>query len=703
MADFLLELFSEEIPAGLQSRAVQDLERLILQGFGAEDLTWGEVSSFATPRRLSLIVKEVPSNSPDFREERKGPRLGAPEKAISGFLKSVGLQSLEQCKIGSDKKGEYYVATIERPGKTAQEIIKQLVPDVVRKFPWSKSMRWGDGSLRWVRPLHRIVCLFDDEVVSFEVDGISSGNETLGHRFLAPERIVIDKIDEYKSKLEAAFVMLNANTRQEAIIEQAKKLANSEKLNLVEDQGLLSETCGLVEWPMVLLGIFDEDYLAVPPEVLITSMKKHQKCFSLVDRKNDKLANRFLLVSNLIAADGGEAVVHGNERVIRARLADARFFWDQDRRKPLEDQTEKLDGVIFHEKLGRQSERVSRIVKLARVLATYIDAELEVVTRAAKLCKADLVSEIVGEFPDLQGLMGYYLALEQGESEEIAFAIGEHYKPAGPNDDIPERPVSTIVALADKLDTIAGFWAIDEKPTGSKDPYALRRAALGIIRLVLENEIRLPLRSVFDKAIDNYRDVSGASDLLRKMDDRKLAELTKDLLSFFAERLKIYLRDKGVRHDVIEAVITAGDREDLLMIVKRIRAVEECLVTSDGINLIAGIKRAENILKIEEKKDNRSYDGSIEPQLLKEMDEKLLYAAINRVAEDTRKAVQNEDFKSAMQSLSELRDPVDSFFEHVIVNTDDPSIRENRLNLLSAVRSIAGDIADYSVIMGGER
>lgn len=726
-SEFLLELFSEEIPAGLQGWGVRELEKLIVKGMKDAGLKHGEtITSHYGPRRLTLVIKDVGDKSPDISDERKGPRVGAPEKALAGFLRGAGLDNIEQCEIQSNKKGEFYVAKIEKPGRPAAEILSEVVKDTIFNMPWPKSMRWGTGKLRWVRPLHSILCLLDGKTVDLEVEGIKSSNTTKGHRFMAPKALTVRSSVDYQAKLGEAKVMTLAFLRQEYILSEAQKLAKKAKLELVKDAALLAETAGLVEWPTVLMGDFDESFLDVPPEVLITSMKKHQKCFSLRDPKTSKLANKFLLVSNMIAADKGKAITNGNERVIRARLSDAKFFWDQDRKIKLEDMADKLDDIIFHDKLGSQGERVQRIAALARELALIVGADPDEAERAAKLCKADLVSEMVGEFANLQGLMGRYYAEQQGESPAVAAACEEHYRPQGPSDAIPTEPVSIAVALADKLDILTGFWAIDEKPTGSKDPFALRRAALGVIRIVLENGICLNLHPritgkllskdsrytkdgygggvstetflefVLSLSGGGYGDGAGNLEAVKEHS----SEIANDLLSFFADRLKVYLKDKGARHDLIDAVFSLGDQDDLLMIVKRVEALGSFLETDDGTNLLAGIKRAANILRIEEKKDKKSYQQAPDKGLLSDKAEKDLFVAIEKMDKATSKALESEDFIGAMSHLAKLRTPVDRFFDDVIVNADDPAVRENRLKLLGQIREATMKVADFSKIEG---
>ncbi len=699
MAELLLELFSEEIPARMQTRAREDLARLLGDKLKAAGLDFTEIKSFATPRRLTAVVDGLPKRSPDISEERKGPRVGAPEQAIAGFLKAAGLNSVDQAEVREDKKGSFYVAMLEKPGRDAAEVIAEIVPEIVRNFPWAKSMRWGSGKLRWVRPLHAILCVLDGKVVEFEVDGIVSGNRTRGHRFMAPKPFAVKSFKDYAAKLREAFVILDADERAEIISKTAHKLAEKQGLTLVEDEALLAENAGLTEWPVPLMGTFDEDFLSVPPEVLATSMKAHQKCFSL--KKGDDLANRFMLVANLKADDRGKAITAGNERVIAARLADAKFFYDQDRKSSLEDWVPKLKEITFHEKLGTQYDRVQRIFHLAREIAPLVGADPDLAERAAILAKADLVSDMVGEFPELQGVMGQYYALDQKENAAVAAAIAAHYKPVGPTDEVPREPIAIAVALADKLDTLVGFWAIDEKPTGSKDPYALRRAALGVIRIVLENSLRIKLAGVLNLHGDRIDESTpGAKVVTSKLlNGRRVRTEALELLDFFADRLKFYLRDQGARHDLVDAVFALGG-DDLLMIVARVEALGRFLDTEDGEHLLAGVKRATNILRIEEKKDGKSFDEPPDPALLDQPQEKALAKAVDEVETAAAKAVADEDFEAAMSQMAKLRAPVDAFFDNVTVNADDPKLRENRLRLLNRIRATTMTVADFSKIAG---
>jgi glycyl-tRNA synthetase beta chain len=742
MAELLLELFSEEIPARMQARAAEDLKRLVTEGLKAQGLGVGEAEAYATPRRLSLVVKDVPVKSPAVSEERKGPRVGAPEQALAGFLKAAGLKSIKDAEIAKDeKKGDYYVARLEKPGRAAKEIIAEVVPAVAAKFPWPKSMRWGTGKTTWVRPLHSIVCLLDGKVMPFEIEGVEAGDTTRGHRFHGNEPFAVKGALDYAERLETHKVILDAKARSALISSQAHALAKEHKLALVEDEALLAENAGLTEWPTVLMGSFDEAFLAVPAECLMLSMKQHQKCFSLKHPRTGKLANRFLLVTNLVAEDGGKEIIAGNEKVIRARLSDAKFFWEQDLKKPLDEMAVALGGITFHEKLGSQKERVERVAELAFQIAGAVDANPEDARRAAQLAKADLVSGMVGEFPELQGLMGRYYAEVAKAKPEIARAIELHYKPKGPTDSVPKAAdgdaVAIAVALADKLDTLVGFWAIGEKPTGSGDPYQLRRAALGVIRIVLENDLRLPLFLALAQPFSRVRkmmhsrefaaqeeavevlyrvgfDAGGIErmkeEAFRKKAQQILADLPEiirqdrerciDLLAFFADRLKVHLRDKGARHDLIDAVFSLGGQDDLALIVKRVEALGEFLKSDDGANLLTGVRRAINIVRDEEKKDKKSHAGAADPALLREPQEKTLHAAIQKVKKDTAAAINVENFAGAMRALAELRAPVDAFFDKVTVNADDAKLRANRLALLSEIRAATLNVADFSKIAG---
>ena len=706
MPDLLLELRSEEIPARMQRKAAGDLKKMLTDGLVDAGLTYEAATEYWTPRRLALDIRNLTARSKDVREEIKGPSTSAPEQAIQGFLRKAGLASIAEAHVHSDpKKGDFYVAHLVKPGRAAEEVIAELVPSIIRNFPWPKSMRWGvasaqAGAMRWVRPLQSIVCTSGPEteepvVVDFEVEGIRSGNVTYGHRFHAPGEIVVRRFDDYVAKLEAAKVVLDAERRKRIILDDAKNLAFARGLELVEDEGLLEEVSGLVEWPVVLMGEFEEAFLDIPAEVIRLTIRANQKCFvTRPQGATEGLSNHFLLTSNIEASDGGTEIAHGNGKVVRARLSDAVHFWKTDQAdlpdleglkpsaekfgldlaKPLDQRMARLDhlNVTFHAKLGSQGERVARITKLARELAPTVGADPELAARAAVLAKADLQTEVVGEFPELQGAMGRKYALLQGENPSVAAALEEHYRPQGPSDVVPTDPVSVAVALADKLDTLTGFWAIDEKPTGSKDPYALRRAALGVIRIIVENGVRLHLLDA----------TNGDA----------------DLLSFFHDRLKVYLRDKGARHDLIDAVITPQD-DDLLLIVSRVAALGIFLDSEDGKNLLAGTKRAANILAAEEKKGT-VVAAEANPDLFREEAERALFTAINHAESEAAKAVALQDFAGAMQALSVLRAPVDAFFEAVLVNDDDAAVRANRLALLARIRSATGQVADFSKIAG---
>lgn len=717
MPDLLLELRSEEIPARMQRKAAGDLKKLVTDALVERGLTYEGAREYWTPRRLTLDIRGLNARSADVREEKKGPRTDANEKAIEGFLRGAGLNDISEAQVVSDpKKGDFYIAIINKPGRPAEEIIAEVMPGIIRSFPWPKSMRSGPASmpkgssyagiegkgsesLRWVRPLQSIVCLFGPEhdetqVIPFAIDGIVAGNVTYGHRFHAPGPITVRRFEDYVSSLEKAKVILDAERRKDIILHDAKDLAFANGLELVEDEGLLEEVSGLVEWPQVLMGTFEEDYLQIPAEIIRLTIKTNQKCFVTRNQGAEEgLSNRFILISNIEASDGGKEIIHGNGKVVRARLSDARHFWNRDQgdlpdletlndsaakfgldlKKPLDQRMAKLDAlnVTFHAKLGTQGERVARIRELAKALAPVVGADADLVDRAVVLAKADLRTEAVGEFPELQGLMGRKYATLQGENESVAAAIEDHYKPQGPSDRLPADKVAITVALADKLDTLVGFWAIDEKPTGSKDPFALRRAALGVVRILLEKNVRLPLLSV-------------AKD--------------PDLLSFFHDRLKVYLRDLGARYDLIDAVLTP-ESDDLLMIARRVEALTAFITGEDGRNLLAGAKRATQLLAAEEKKGTVVADG-VSEELLKLEAEKALYAAIKTASADAAKAVAGEDFRSAMQALSTLRAPVDKFFEDVLVNDEDGAIRANRLALLKAIREATGTVADFSKITG---
>ncbi|MBB6261810.1 glycyl-tRNA synthetase beta chain [Paenochrobactrum gallinarii] len=723
MPDLLLELFSEEIPARMQRKAAGDFKKLITDGLVDAGLTYEAATSYWTPRRLALDIRGLTVRSKDIREEIKGPSTSAPEQAIAGFLRKAGLNDVSEAHVHSDpKKGDFYVAHLVKTGRTAEEIVAELVPATIRNFPWPKSMRWGkasakSGALRWVRPLQSILCTFGPEteetkVIEFEVDGIHSGNVTFGHRFLSDgQPIKVRRFDDYVEKLEKAFVVLDAERRKEIIATDARNLAFASGLDLVEDAGLLEEVSGLVEWPVVLMGEFEEEFLAIPPEVIQLTIRVNQKCF--VTRKQGEetaLSNKFILVSNIVARDGGKEIAFGNGKVVRARLSDALYFWHTDQAnmpdmdklqasaakfaldlaKPLDQRMARLDSlnVTFHAKLGTQGARVARIESLAAAIAPLVGADVALTKRAAVLAKADLQTEVVGEFPELQGAMGHKYALLQGENPSVAQALEDHYKPQGPSDRVPRDPVSVAVALADKIDTLTGFWAIDEKPTGSKDPYALRRAALGVIRLILDNDVRVALKSLIQNAESGLASVDGLAS----------RDVSTDLLSFFHERFKVYLKDEGARHDAIDAVLSA-DADNLLLVARRLEALIVFINTEDGKNLLAGTKRAANILAAEEKKGAVA-DVAIDASLFTQDEEKALHQAVKAASVEAEAAIKREDFAAAMTAMALLRAPVDAFFEGVLVNDDNEKVRANRLALLKAIRDVTSQVADFSKIAG---
>jgi len=764
MPDLLLELFSEEIPARMQRQAAEDLKRLVTSALVDAGLPYEGAQAFATPRRLTLHIVGLPEAQPRRVEERKGPRVGAPDGAIQGFLKSAGLARIEDATIETDaKKGSFYVAKIAKEGRAARELLAEILPPILRAFPWPKAMRWGAASaepdaLRWVRPLHAILCTFAGahetaEIVRFTIGGVAAGDVTYGHRFLAPAAIRVRRFDDYVAALAKAKVVLDRDRRKQIILADAQSLALAHGLELIEDEGLLDEVAGLVEWPVTLMGEFEPAFLDIPPEVIRATIRANQKCFVLrypsavmagldpaiqaeaprASRDNanghdldgrvkpghdageggaGRLANKFILVSNLVASDGGAAIAAGNGRVVRARLADARHFWRTDLAplhdyadkadKPLDQRLEKLKAlaIVFHEKLGTQGERVARIAALARELAPIVGADAGLAERAARLAKADLVTEMVGEFPELQGLMGRYYASAQGEEPSVADAIEEHYKPQGPNDRIPTSPISVAVALADKLDTLVGFWAIDEKPTGSKDPYALRRAALGVIRIVIENSIRLPLNSRLNNLLNRMENWIHSRDK-RWNEPSTFGDRLNSLLAFFGDRLKVYLKDSGARADIVEATFGVLLEGDLLLIVRRVEALGRLLDSDDGKNLFAGYRRAANILRAEEKKDGAgAFATPHDASALALPEEKALAAALAGARAEAAERVASEDFEGAMRALAALRPPVDEFFLKVTVNADDPELRLNRLRLLGELRDAVHTVADFSKIAG---
>lgn len=783
MADLLLELFSEEVPARMQAKAEADLGAALDKALGEAGLSWKALETASGPRRLTVFVDGLSVRSADVKEERKGPKTDAPEKAIEGFMRGAGLTDISQAEVRSDpKKGDFYVAVIETPGRDAADIIAEAIPAIIRGFHWPKSMRWGSGELRWVRPLQRIVCVLDGKVVPFDVDGLASGNETEGHRVHGRGPYTVTTRKEYEQSLsQAGHVKLTRDERRQVILDGIDKVCSGAGLNWVEDKGLLEEVVGLAEWPVVVLGNMDPDFLTLPPEVITLSMRTHQKYFAVTNAKTGKLAPNFIVVANIEAEDGGKKIAEGNARVLSARLEDARFFWEKDKATPLEDMAAKLSTIAFKEELGSLGDKVERVAALARELAPKVGADPDLAERAARFAKADLVSEMVGEFPELQGVMGRYYALEQlrapldpsghsprerGEisspaggggvapdvirgdggslSEaqvlQVADAIRDHYRPQGPSDSVPTDPVGIAVALADKLDTLVGFWAIDEKPTGSKDPFALRRAALGIVRIMLQNEIRtrlfrmmlmhMPrtLRSMVDAAerltlsmdVRQLRELAKdeSDPLLLRIDENEIKQLaieakkrgggflkyldsTRDLLSFFADRLKQYLRDQGQRHDLIDAVFALGE-DDLVLITRRVEALGAFLDTEDGANLLAGYKRAANILKDEEKKGALPENLSVDAALIKTgpAEEQALARALSDVQAAIEGPLESEDFAAAMAQLARLRAPVDAFFEAVMVNDEDKAVRANRLALLTRIRDTLHRVADFSRIDG---
>lgn len=685
MAELLLELFSEEIPARMQAKAAADLARLVSDGLKGAGLEFEGCSSFVTARRLALVIDGLPVSQPDVKEERRGPRVGAPDQAVNGFLKSANL-SREDLEERETEKGSFYYAVIEKKGHATAEILPDLLSKAISAVPWAKPMKWGAYDAQWVRPLHNILCLFDGAVVGLSWQHLTANDQSFGHRFMAPAAFTVKDFDDYQARLKAAYVVLNPADRQEIIARDSARLATEEGLSLIEDKALLAEVAGLVEWPECLIGSIDTSFMEVPEEALISAMRSHQKYFSLQDA-DGKMAPRFIVVSNLRAEDGGKLITAGNERVLSARLSDARFFWDQDRKQTLESRVPQLEKVIFHARLGTVGEKVARMVKLTAAIAPYVPgADAALCARAALLAKADLSTEMVGEFADLQGLMGRYYAVNDGEDAMVAQAIEEHYSPLGPKDSCPSDPVSIVVALADKIDTLVGFFAIDEKPTGSKDPYALRRAALGVIRLVLENDLRLPLTEIFETA-------DGLQIVDEKLD-------TAALLSFFEDRLKVHLKVQDVRHDHISAVFSLGDSSDLVRVMKRVAALSSFLGSEDGTNLLTAYRRAANILRIEEKKDGQAYDGAVDAGILSDPAEQALSSRIAEVQDLVSGAVAHDEFEAAGTAAATLRKPVDDFFDKVTVNAEDAALRANRLRLLSSIRKSLDQLADLSKIEG---
>ena len=722
MADLLIELFSEEIPARMQAKAREDLKSLITNGLVEAGLTYVSAGAFSTPRRLVLSVEGLTAESKPVREERKGPRTDAPAAALEGFLRSTGL-SKDQLEVRDDKKAQVYFAVIEKPGRAAPAIIAEVLEATIRNFPWPKSMRWGNGALRWVRPLQSILCLLSDEagahVVPLSVDGIAAGNTTEGHRFLGAGRFSVQGFDDYVVKLKRSFVVLDSAEREAAIWQGAQNLAFAAGMEVVPDNGLLTEVAGLVEWPVPLMGRIGEAFLGLPAEVLQTSMKEHQKFFSVKNPKTGRIEG-FITVANSETADHGETILKGNQKVLSARLSDAKFFWENDLRvakaNPEEPMKEWLDGlksVTFHNKLGSQADRIARIAALAREIAPLVGADADLAEQAAKLAKADLRSAMVGEFPELQGLMGMYYARAAGLPEAVALAARDHYSPLGPTDTVPSDPVSVAVALADKIDTLTGFWAIDEKPTGSKDPFALRRAALGVNRLVLRNKLRLNLSGddgVFSEHFWTHNNVGNGywwevepnvgSMNPEEVDETYIRPVTKDLLTFFHDRLKVFLKDQGIRHDIIDACLAMPGNDDLTLLVKRAEALAAFLKTEDGTNLLQGFKRANNILSQAEAKDGVEYSYGADPKFAETDPERALFAALDAAEAAIQPAMKAEDFAAAMAAMAQLRAPTDAFFNAVQVNAENPIIRRNRLNLLHRIRAICSGVADLTKVDG---
>ncbi len=705
MPDLLIELFSEEIPARMQKRAGEDLQKLVTNGLVEAGLTYGSAAVFTTPRRLTLALGDMLAASPRQVEERKGPKADAPEKAIEGFLRGAGL-TRDQLEERDTPKGKVLFAKIEKPGRPAAEIVAEVLEQTIRNFPWPKSMRWGAGSLKWVRPLHSILCIISDEagaeVVPLTVDGITAGNTTRGHRFLAPDEIEVTGFEDYQAKLARASVVLDPAARADTIWHDATNVAFAAGLEVVEDAALLAEVAGLVEYPVVLMGRIGEDFLGLPPEVLQTSMKEHQKFFSVRNPKTGQI-ERFITVANRTTADEGATILAGNEKVLGARLSDAKFFWDNDLRTVtaeggMETWVKTLENVTFHNKLGTQAELIDRMATLSRELAPLVGADADEAEQAARLAKADLSSEMVYEFPELQGLMGSYYARKAGLSDAVADAAKDHYAPLGPSDDVPTAPVSIAVALAEKIDKLTGFWAIDEKPTGSKDPFALRRAALGVIRILVENNINGSLHPAFVEAFENHGENFGD----HQDDDHYTASFVRlvDLKGFIHDRLKVYLRDQGIRHDIIDACIAMEGSDDLTLLVKRARALSETLKTDDGENLIQGFKRANNILSQAEEADGVEYSFGADPKFAETDAEKDLFAALDKAEAKITPAMAAQDFSTAMAAMAELRGPIDAFFEAVQVNSDNPTVRRNRLNLLSRIRTICSAVADLTKLDG---
>jgi len=688
VSELLLELLCEEIPARMQERAIADLTGLLRDKLAAAELPATKLGGYVTPRRLAIIADGIPGVQPDRTEERRGPRVGAPQPAIDGFLRSAGLASAGQCEIRDTGRGEFYFAVLHSPGRPAAQVLPEIIRAAMAELPWPKSMRYPASSLRWVRPLNSVICLFDGEVLPLPLDRVPVGRTTRGHRFLSPREICVGSAADYFERLAQASVVLDQHSRKEMIRRGLEHAVAAEGLSLKPDPELLDEVTGLVEFPVVLAGAIDAEFMTLPPEVLATAMRTHQKYFSCL-RSDGTPAPRFLFVANNVAADGGKTIIAGNERVLRARLADARFFWDQDGKTPLAARVEALKERIYHEKLGSVYDKVERMEKLAQSLVGYVPGAGEALARrAARLAKADLSTGMVGEFPELQGVMGRYYALHDGEDPAVAAAIAAHYRPLGPNDACPTEPESVVVALADKIDSLVAFFAIGERPTGSRDPFALRRAAQGIIRIILENELRLPLQRAFIMASGYFN-----------VDHQKLAA---ELLDFIGDRLKIHLRDQGVRHDLVAAAFAQIDADsgDLIRLLHRVDAVRAFLETDDGANLLIAYRRASNIVTIEERRDKRRYDRDIDEAMLRQSEELAMAKYLALASEGAERSLAQGEFDAAMGHLATLRRPVDEFFEKVTVNTDEPKLRENRLRLLSRIRATMNRVADFSQIEG---